>query len=654
MSIQPFGDGADGVFYDTDTGLPTTQPPAASAPAPAVTQGPPPTIPAGDGAAPAAPAGAPAVPAAAVPTPSTSATPPDLRAIAQIESAGGKNKNHRKIMGGPLKGETAGGAFALTPSTARQGIKQHPTLMKLYGNVASAPNDDVTTFLNTHPDDDEAIARVIWNDHLTATNGNPHQAAIMWYGGPDDLEVWKRWQKGDDTLTPKQVELAKNLDQYGKDFDSRFESAQAGKLEPIVKAPGPVLASAPMAHGHDAAPMQGVPPLPVPHGHGSAPMQGVPGEDPSLTSTGDGMTTVPSPDLIDKVQEANRIGGNAAVDRRLGPQPAPQPVTDASVSAGGPRQPVSAPVIATDQQPATPAAADPGDDLEKQLDDIRQRIIGEANETSKWSAAQQAKIDQVTQDVASGKIDPNHLWASMGTGHRILAAIGLALGTFGASVTHSPNEAAAMIHDAIDRDVASQQANLGRKASLLGDMMKEFGDVRQARTATIAALNDVARSMVSELRFEKFGILNPGTRNQLSALNAGLMEIERRRGVLAKAYPGIAGSIVNKVVPWATDTSIAHDTKQAFDVALADSMRTGRFSPEMIDKVIGTMSPDVGRTPATTKAMLDSIEFHLKKKRDELLHGGMMMPDDGTGAAAADMPSGYSSVSGGSTEDEGD
>lgn len=85
-----------------------------------------------------------------------------------------------------------------------------------------------------------------------------------------------------------------------------------------------------------------------------------------------------------------------------------------------------------------------------------------------------ATLDKQNQEIAQTKIDPDHFWATRSTGQRISAAIGLALGGFGAAMTHTPDVAAQLITDAINRDVDAQKANYYAKSQALSNRYSAF------------------------------------------------------------------------------------------------------------------------------------------------------------------------------------
>lgn len=83
------------------------------------------------------------------------------------------------------------------------------------------------------------------------------------------------------------------------------------------------------------------------------------------------------------------------------------------------------------------------------------------------------QADDWHRQYAEGKIDPDKFYKNEdGTtnyGRKIGAAIAVALGSFGASLSHGPNYALSIINKAIDDDVSAQQANLAKTRDVAHD-----------------------------------------------------------------------------------------------------------------------------------------------------------------------------------------
>lgn len=94
-------------------------------------------------------------------------------------------------------------------------------------------------------------------------------------------------------------------------------------------------------------------------------------------------------------------------------------------------------------------------ELQAQADQAR----AEAQRRQTAQDKAQQDYDAAAKLSASAKIDPDRFWAERGTGARVAAILGSALGAFGASMLHEQNQVPALINDAIERDLQAQKQN---------------------------------------------------------------------------------------------------------------------------------------------------------------------------------------------------
>lgn len=97
-------------------------------------------------------------------------------------------------------------------------------------------------------------------------------------------------------------------------------------------------------------------------------------------------------------------------------------------------------------------------------------------------------IDKFETAIRTGKVDPNRLYANMGTGQRIANAVGLILGGFAGP----NNPALKILQKEIDQDIAEQQRQLGTNKTLLEANYKKYGDLQTAKQASKMQLLQVA------------------------------------------------------------------------------------------------------------------------------------------------------------------
>ncbi len=107
---------------------------------------------------------------------------PELYALAQVESSGGKNLKHELIDSGLNKGTRAGGAFGITPLEAQEIIKREG-LSEEYPDVLQGTPDDITNILNYDPELSEVLAKKEFERRKNVLGGDAEKAAYSWLHG---------------------------------------------------------------------------------------------------------------------------------------------------------------------------------------------------------------------------------------------------------------------------------------------------------------------------------------------------------------------------------------------------------------------------------------------------------------------------------------
>jgi len=95
-------------------------------------------------------------------------------------------------------------------------------------------------------------------------------------------------------------------------------------------------------------------------------------------------------------------------------------------------------------------------------------------------ADNQAKADALQQEMASGKVDPTQWWKNQNLGGKVAASIALVLGGIGQAFGGGPNQALAVINDAIEKDIDAQKTDLGKKQNLLSHYVQQGHDINAA------------------------------------------------------------------------------------------------------------------------------------------------------------------------------
>lgn len=147
-----------------------------------------------------------------------------LEKIAEIESSGGKNTDHRRMTEGPHIGQKAAGKFGMMPNTIADIVRNAPGLQDvpeikelsdrkfkyLKGELQPIENpDEVNEFIDTHPGMEELLARGLAR-RVKDKYGDEEAAAFAWnqghYTPPSDI-------------TPEKLEKA--------DYIRKFRNLQA-------------------------------------------------------------------------------------------------------------------------------------------------------------------------------------------------------------------------------------------------------------------------------------------------------------------------------------------------------------------------------------------------------------------------------------------
>jgi hypothetical protein len=144
----------------------------------------------------------------------------------------------------------------------------------------------------------------------------------------------------------------------------------------------------------------------------------------------------------------------------------------------------------------------------------------------RWEANQK-QSDQVAQDIAASRIDPEHYWQDHS---RAVAGLALILGGIGSGLTHGPNQALEMLNRNVDADIQAQTANLGVKKTLLSHYMEQGHNLQEASRLAKADLLDVQRGEMSMMANKSAGdIANLAAQDATGKLRAQAVN-ERQTG----------------------------------------------------------------------------------------------------------------------------
>lgn len=136
-----------------------------------------------------------------------------LWTIAEVESQNGKNTNHRPIVHGPYKGNTAIGRWGMLRPTIMEMLnrmKQHGPVDPEVGKLETMSRDQIAKEFQAHPDKELGLARYIAKHVLHRQRGNKLKSAYAWTMGhnlfpreiPDEgldghfyVEMYKKFDK---------------------------------------------------------------------------------------------------------------------------------------------------------------------------------------------------------------------------------------------------------------------------------------------------------------------------------------------------------------------------------------------------------------------------------------------------------------------------
>jgi hypothetical protein len=243
---------------------------------------------------------------------------------------------------------------------------------------------------------------------------------------------------------------------------------------------------------------------------------------------------------------------------------------------------------------------------------------------------------QFEQDVVDQKIDPNRYLHNMGTGQKILTAIGLMLSGAGAAGAGQQNMAQAFLQNQIDNDIKGQQAELGKKENLLTRNMQQYGNLKDSLTMTKANMMDIAAlKMEQEASKSTDKIVQARGLQQAAALRAQADQIvgplKMKQALIQQAVNGQVEpeKLVPSLVPKEHQTKVFEELKQAqaatrgekdimqaFDTANKENTLTGRvgrlgFKPPSIKALDAHIMPlihsEVGRVTEQEQEALQHL-----------------------------------------------
>lgn len=116
------------------------------------------------------------------------------------------------------------------------------------------------------------------------------------------------------------------------------------------------------------------------------------------------------------------------------------------------------------------------------------------------------RAKDAADDYNNQKVDPNKFWKEKGTGARVIGAIGVGLGAFGAALTHTPNFALEEINKAIDQNIDAQKEEIAKKGNRVSMENNILAQLR-AKGLDDQQAESVARQVYSENAARQVGAI---------------------------------------------------------------------------------------------------------------------------------------------------
>lgn len=109
--------------------------------------------------------------------------------------------------------------------------------------------------------------------------------------------------------------------------------------------------------------------------------------------------------------------------------------------------------------------------------------------------AKMGEVDTAVKDLQNTHLDPRRKWNSLDTGRRVGVSISMALGAFGAALTHGPNTAKEIWDKSVNDDIEAQRDEIAKKKDIVGLKNNQLAQLMQK------GLND--RQAEAALRMQK-------------------------------------------------------------------------------------------------------------------------------------------------------
>lgn len=546
---------------------------------------------------------------------------------------------------------------------------------------------------------DFEVAVKFWEEHLRSVGHDENRARAKWFGGYDGLKAWDKHVANPTAPKSKYAQgIVEDVEKYeaarsvykdetydhplfassspatglpaGMASDAQF----GGSAQPELSEPLPFDDFEPAWPGEQPPedPLGPYDPAQKPQMHGppiapqpqpwAGPQPGAPGDTgavgkvlPAIAGAAKGPLTKiaenqPPPSIMDVL---NPVGSAAAKIGAAAPFVAPGLKAVGRAAVGAVKDVATLEPLGTSA--AAAAQADAGAAPKGPVDPSRVATNAPGAPTTAPSAgaapaaAPLSEVDALRKQIREARdayskgpgtkeIDPQRLWKSKSTGGKILSALALAMGTFGASMTGGQNAALAIIQQAIADDIESQKLTAAQQQ------------------AAWAASYNVIDSMIDELAVIApeggAGKAPPASMLMAAAGKVAVIRNANRLEDLHAKLPMGSGpaSTVGKVLPIGSKGSDYEAERHTFvnDLIFAIS---GKAATDIERKAWTRLVPSAYATKARAKGAFEAIRrwaetaytaldeqamMHYGRSLDSLspderaalLPNGRVMPDD--------------------------
>lgn len=255
---------------------------------------------------------------------------------------------------------------------------------------------------------------------------------------------------------------------------------------------------------------------------------------------------------------------------------------------------------------------------QKVLQKAVEKQQSEAKSYQEHYAALDGERKAFQKDVIDQHIDPQHYLNSASTGQKISNAIGLILGGIGGG--RGENPALAFLNAQIDRDIAAQRAELGKKESLLSANMRQFGNLNDATNMTRVMQTDIVANKLKEAAAKTTdemvkarALQAAGALEQQSAPQLG--QIAMRQSLLSGAKAGKVEPerVILALVPQHEQAAATKALQEARNMTKAKDTIMNAFNQLAGLDTVGNRISSPIQTPKQVAAIKDPIIASLSK-----------------------------------------